>query len=167
MILIEQEVMSNYSKSQARNERYEELCQRGFDLIQSRSSKEALSYLEQALKIKSDDYKAFRYQGLALCKVGRFEKALSSYDKALEIKPDCYEVWSDRGYTLYVLGRCEEAFVSYYKALEVKPDYFEAQEKQELFLKEYQQAGKNIKYPLFFKTLFASLRPFFKSFLLR
>jgi superkiller protein 3 len=140
--------MSNYSKSQAHNERYEELCQQGFDLIQSRSSKEALSYLEQALKIKSDDYKAFRYQGLALCKVGRFEKALSSYDKALEIKPDCYEVWSDRGYTLYVLGRCEEAFVSYYKALEVKPDYFEAQEKQELFLKEYQQAGKNIKYPL-------------------
>ncbi|HEY9645924.1 MAG TPA: tetratricopeptide repeat protein [Chroococcidiopsis sp.] len=140
--------MYNSADQQSGNERYEELCEQGFALIQSKSSREALASLDAALQLRADDHKAYHYQGLALHKLGMYEEAVASYNKALEIKPERHEIWSDRGFTLYVLGRCEEAFFSYYKALKIEPDYIEAQEKRKLFLEEYQRAQKSFKYPL-------------------
>ncbi|MEH2167780.1 MAG: tetratricopeptide repeat protein [Nostoc sp.] len=78
---------------------------------------------DQALKINSDDYYAWKSRGITLEKLGRYEEAIASYDQALKIKPDDYEVWNDRGNALSNLGRNEEAIASFDKALAIQPDF--------------------------------------------
>lgn len=136
--------MLEHSKRQTPERHYEELCQKGMNLIESRSSREALTYLKEALNLKINSPMAHHYQGLALHRLGCYGEALSSYDQALEIDSTCHEVWSDRGYTLHIWGRHEEALVSYYKALEIKPDSLDVLKRRKILLAEYQKT----RYPL-------------------
>src|SRR5918992_552610 len=59
--------------------------------------KEALQYLDQALKIKPEDDTAWNNRGVALGYLGRYEEAIASYDQALKIKPDKDKAWYNRG----------------------------------------------------------------------
>jgi tetratricopeptide (TPR) repeat protein len=83
---------------------------------------EALTFYDQALKIKLDSYGAWNNRGTALLNLGRYEEAISSYDKALKIKPDNPEAWHNQGAVLSNLGRYEEAISFYDQALKIKPD---------------------------------------------
>ena len=58
--------------------------------------KEALQYLDQALKIKPED-EAWYNRGGALIALGRYEEAIASFDQALKIKPNKDEAWNNRG----------------------------------------------------------------------
>jgi tetratricopeptide (TPR) repeat protein len=131
----------------AENEDYRELCQQGLVLIQSKSSKAALSYLEKALKIQPNCHEAWYYQGLALHTLGCYEKAITSYNKALQIQPNYSEAWCERAYTLSILGDYEEAIVSYYKALEIDPNSQETEQKRATTLQDFNLSKDGFKCP--------------------
>ena len=82
----------------------------------------AISFYDQALKIKPELHEAWKNRGYALVNLGRIEEAISSYDQALKIKPDKYEPWNNRGVALWDLGQIEEAISSYDQTLKIKPD---------------------------------------------
>lgn len=135
---------------QAENEDYRDLCQQGLVLMQSKCSKEALSYFEKALKIQPNCHEAWYYQGLALHKRGCYEKAIASYNKAVQIKPDYYEAWCDQAYTLSMLEHYEElavSYVSYYNTLKIEPNCQEAQQKRATIMKDFKLNKDSFEYP--------------------
>lgn len=82
----------------------------------------AISFYEQELRSKPDDYFAWYNRGHALLNLGENEQAIASYDQALMFKPDDHYAWYNRGNALRNLGRNEDAIFSYEQALKLKPD---------------------------------------------
>ncbi|MBD2607216.1 tetratricopeptide repeat protein [Scytonema hofmannii FACHB-248] len=86
----------------------------------------AIASYNQAVKIKSDDPKAWYMLGIALGNLGQFEEAVASYDEAVNIKSDDHQAWYNRGVALGNLGRFEEAVASFDEAVNIKSDLHEA-----------------------------------------
>ncbi|WP_144238480.1 tetratricopeptide repeat protein, partial [[Scytonema hofmanni] UTEX B 1581] len=86
----------------------------------------AIASYNQAVKIKSDDPKAWYMLGIALGNLGQFEEAVASYDEAVNIKSDDHQAWYNRGVALGNLGRFEEAVASFDEAVKIKSDLHEA-----------------------------------------
>ncbi|MEH2113283.1 MAG: CHAT domain-containing tetratricopeptide repeat protein [Nostoc sp.] len=107
------------------------LSVQGYEKYQSGEFEAALSLLNRALALQTDDNElawiTWGLRGLVLSNLGQYEEELASYDNALKIKPDDDETWYNRGMVLNKLGRYEEEIVaSYDNALKIKPNFPQA-----------------------------------------
>jgi len=87
---------------------------------------EALTLLDEAIKLKPDFGEAWVNKGVALGNLGRYEVELACYDEAIKLKPDLAEAWYNKGVALGEHGQHKEALACYDKAIKLKPDYAEA-----------------------------------------
>ncbi|MBF2028226.1 MAG: tetratricopeptide repeat protein [Oscillatoriales cyanobacterium C42_A2020_001] len=99
-----------------------EWTNRGNQLYRLGRFEEALTALNQAIKLNPDLHAAWYERGNVLFALKRPTEALESYDRTILLKPDLYGVWRDRGVLLAVLGKYDAAFGSFDKATELKPD---------------------------------------------
>jgi tetratricopeptide (TPR) repeat protein len=88
--------------------------------------KEAVTALQNAVKLLPGDAEVNNTLGNAYKGLGRLDEAVASYRRTLEIKPDFAEAHCNLGAALQDLGRLDDAVASYERALQIKPDFAEA-----------------------------------------
>ena len=98
--------------------------QQGCELKNSGSSEETITFCDQVLQIKSNEFFAWCNQGDTLYRVGKYEEAIASYDQALQIKPNEYKAWHNKGIILRESGNYKEAIASFKQVLQIRPDYY-------------------------------------------
>ena len=87
---------------------------------------EAISHLEQALRINPDDAEAHTNLGVALVRQNKLTEAIGHYERALQINPDLTEAHYNLGLALMKQGRVTEAINHYEQALRINPNLAEA-----------------------------------------
>ncbi len=96
-------------------------------LIQQGKIDEAISQLEQALRLRPDDAVQHSNLGLALAQAGRVSEAIAHYEQALRIKPDYAKAHSNLGLALARVGKPQEAMEQFEQALRINPNLADAQ----------------------------------------
>lgn len=89
---------------------------------------EAITHLEEALRIRPDSAEAHSDLGTALAKIpGRLPQALTEYETAARMAPDSAILHNNLGYALAKMpGRLPQAIAEYETALRIQPGYAEA-----------------------------------------
>ncbi|MDX2042202.1 MAG: tetratricopeptide repeat protein [Acidobacteriota bacterium] len=95
---------------------------RGGALLGIGRDNEALTCIDQALKLKPDEPTIWTARGQLLTELGLHEEAIASYDRALALSPDEPNAWFLRGTAFYHLNRYEEAIESLDRGLAINPD---------------------------------------------
>src|SRR3972149_7528648 len=95
---------------------------KGVSLKTLGKNQEAISCLDQALRLNPDDAGAWLHKGIALVKLGKLQEAMTCYDRVLEINPEDAMAWYDKGFTLDELGDYQEAIGCFDQALRLNPD---------------------------------------------
>ena len=98
----------------------------GVVLKQTGRPSEALSAMEQSVKLAPGDAEAHCNLGNTFKDLGRIGEAEASYTQATELQPSLAEAHSNLGITLKDLGRFDEAEARYRQAIVLKPDFAEA-----------------------------------------
>ena len=93
----------------------------GMSLSSLGKMKEALPWLDEAIKMKPENRLAWHYKGEALDRMDKHVDAIACFDKALKIEPEHASTWSAKADALGNLGRYEEALRCYDKANTLKP----------------------------------------------
>ncbi|MGM3308568.1 tetratricopeptide repeat protein [Anabaena sp. WFMT] len=108
------------------SQKADKLLHQGNSFLDSNRYKEALSFYDQAIAIKTDSPETWVNRGNALIALHRFEEALASYEKAIAIRPNKNEAWYNRGNALTALNRYQEAVKAYDEAIAIHADKYEA-----------------------------------------
>ncbi len=87
---------------------------------------QALSYLNESIRLDPDNPKAFNNRGVAYFEMGVYELAVRDYDKAIQLDPAYADALNNRGITLFRLGRIEAAIRDFDQVTTLKPDWVEA-----------------------------------------
>ena len=82
----------------------------------------AIADLNEALRIKPDDFKAYDNRGVAKSRLRQYKSAISDFDAALRIKPDSATAYRNRGTAKALLKQYEAAIADFDAALRIKPD---------------------------------------------
>ena len=90
--------------------------------MNQRRFQEAISSLEDALRLDSGQTEAARYLGLAYSELGQSTLALRWFERALELNPSLISVLNDLSGELCFQGRVDEAIRSYRELLVKSPD---------------------------------------------
>jgi len=78
------------------------------DLLDDNSPEKAIKILDEVLKVRPKDERAFYLKGQALSKQENFDNAIKSYDRALSINPDYPEAMLGRCKALIAAKKCRE-----------------------------------------------------------
>ena len=78
-------------------------------LVENDRSFEAVRYLETALEVKANDWRARSAYGVALDQIGEHKAAREQYDKALLLAPDAVSVMNNKGLSYALDGNLELA----------------------------------------------------------
>ncbi len=87
---------------------------------------DALTSIEQSLKLKANFSGACNIRGFALDELGRYDQAIASYDKAIEFQRENSDAWYNQGIVLMKLECFEEAIACNERAIEFQHDYPQA-----------------------------------------
>lgn len=97
----------------------------------------AISWIQQAISIKSDVPAFHNNLGNALKALGKLDQAIDHYQIALKLKPDYAEAHNNLAGVLYKQDKLQDALPHYAEAIRLQPDYLEAHVNLGLlFLKE-------------------------------
>jgi len=96
-----------------------DLSIRGISLHTLGKLKEAIEYLDRALRIDPTDADIWAYKGYVLNDLEHYEAAIDCTDRALEIDPNCAMAWTNKGNALWGLGQYAEAIACFDRALEI------------------------------------------------
>jgi predicted O-linked N-acetylglucosamine transferase (SPINDLY family) len=88
--------------------------------------REAVRWIDAALKINPSAAAAHNNRGNALKELGQAQEALASYERAIALKADYTDAWYNRGNALRELARFGDAAESYERAAALRPNYPEA-----------------------------------------
>ena len=61
------------------------------------SSKKAIEYLNNAIRLQPDYADAYYSRGFAYCDLGQYQSAIKDYNKAIRLKPNDAIAYSNRG----------------------------------------------------------------------
>ena len=95
-------------------------------LLERDRPREAIRYLQRAVRIKPDYAVGFNNLGAALSKLGMQQPATAAFVRALELRPQFAGAHYNLGVELAALGRLHEAISHYRQALDVRsydPDF--------------------------------------------
>jgi protein O-mannosyl-transferase len=95
-------------------------------LLRKGKGEEALSHLQQALRLDPDNVEVQNDLGYALLEMGRVNESFPYLQKALEIEPNRAAVHYNLGNALLQTGLLDQAVASFKKAVEVDPTYVPA-----------------------------------------
>ena len=101
---------------------HDRLNEAGVSFSAKRRFQDAVSFFEEAVRIKPDFAKAYNNWGIALGGLGRFEEAIPHYQNALDIQPDYAKAHFNWGIALASQGRLEDAAAQFRKAVVLMPD---------------------------------------------
>lgn len=88
--------------------------------------KEAIKYLNKALKIRPYDALSYNDKAICLAELGEFKKAEMVFDEALQKNKDNPILYHNKGWLLNFIGKDREAIVYFHKALEFDPQKVES-----------------------------------------
>lgn len=89
---------------------------------EAQSFKEAMPYIEEALKQYGDNSETLIAVGYTYETAGKYEEALLHYEKALAIDPNSARAFFHKGHVLEFLNRESESLEAYNKAYSLDPD---------------------------------------------
>ena len=87
---------------------------------------QALSELNQAIKIDAKDAESYNNRGSIYTFKGRYQEALADFDQALKLNPRYAKAHYNRGLAYYYLGNYQNALADLTKAIELNPKDAEA-----------------------------------------
>ena len=85
--------------------------------------KEAISKLEQAIKISDSDTMLYTKLAGIYAEIDEFDKALETYNKVIELNPDDAFIYISIGSIYENQGKYKQALDAYSKALDIFPEY--------------------------------------------
>jgi tetratricopeptide (TPR) repeat protein len=88
--------------------------------------REALGYLDEALRLKPDFAEAYKDRGNAYWNLNEYSRAIQDFGQALRLKPDFAEAYTGRGCAYNGLGQYSRAIQDLDQGLRLKPDFAEA-----------------------------------------
>src|SRR5437867_6247789 len=91
-----------------------------------RNPEEALTHLEQALRLKPDYAEAKLNLGTALYKANRVSQAVTNFTEAIRLNPNYAEAYDALGVVSYSSGQLADAKTQFEKAVRLKPNYVPA-----------------------------------------
>jgi tetratricopeptide (TPR) repeat protein len=94
---------------------------RGAALIELGRTEEALSDLNQVIRMNANDPDALYNRGCAFMKQGEFFKALDDFSRAIYLDPGKAEAYNERGLVYDRAGQYELALGDYASAIRLKP----------------------------------------------
>lgn len=117
----QQEALESYEQALAVDENfYEALLGKANTLVVLQKPEDAISTLEKAAEIRSEDYQVWYTKGTILEQVlKRHEEALNDLHKATELNPRFVPAWLNKGLSLIALERYEDALESLDRAKEL------------------------------------------------
>ena len=100
---------------------FDELVNKGVNLLDQGKYAEALESFDQALEIDEDHIDALYFKGESLFWLERYDDAVNYFDKVLEIdQNDVYALYF-KGLSLNALEKTDEGIISIQKAVEIDP----------------------------------------------
>ncbi len=84
--------------------------------------REAIRYLDLAVRFNPSDGAAYNDRALCMTELGLFSEAFPYFDKGIKAEPDYATVYHNKGWLLNRLGRHQEAIPYFEKALALEPD---------------------------------------------
>jgi tetratricopeptide (TPR) repeat protein len=87
---------------------------------------EALTALEQAIRLDPNNALAYLGKGATLDDLKRYEEALAAFEQAIRLDPTDALAYLGKGTTLHDLKRYEEALAAYDQAIRLDPNYASA-----------------------------------------
>jgi len=82
---------------------------------------EALSYLDEILKLEPDNALALNNKGGILIYLEKYDEALPYFERAIEINLDFAEAINNKAAALYHLNRNADALATFYEAYKIDP----------------------------------------------
>ena len=81
-----------------------------------------LEYVNEAIRLKSDDAEAYYIRGAVFHELGQHQRAIQDYDTAIRLKPDHAIAYNSRGVVYAALGQHQLAIRDYDTAIRLQPD---------------------------------------------
>jgi tetratricopeptide (TPR) repeat protein len=97
-----------------------------WDGIKLTDPKKAIEYLNNAIKLQSDNAKAYCHRGIAYENLGQYQLAIADYNETIRLKSDFADAYSNRGDAYNNLGQYQRAIENCNKAISLKPDHASA-----------------------------------------
>ena len=90
--------------------------------FQDQPVKEAISHLQEAMRLRPDDPEILNTMGAALEKEGRQQEAILCYERAMHVAPHDSKAYNNLGLVLIGMGEDAEAIQNFEHALRVNPN---------------------------------------------
>jgi tetratricopeptide (TPR) repeat protein len=84
---------------------------------------EAMSQLQEAIRLKLDYADAHYNLGIALLQKGQTDEAIGQFWEAIRLKPDYADAHNNLGIALGMKGQTDEAISQFQQAIRLKPDF--------------------------------------------
>jgi len=120
--------------------------------------KKALGYLNQAIFINPENFKAYNDRGIAKMNLGQSQQAINDYNQSIKVNPNYAKAYNNRGIAKMNLGQHEQAINDYNQAIKLCPNYAKAYNNRgiaKMNLAQYQQAINDYKQVVRLKPKFA------------
>lgn len=89
----------------------------------SKSTQDALKYIEKAISINPLNFHAWADKGFLLKQLGEMDSALMCLNRSIALKNDYFTPWYNKGVILGLLGKFNEAVDCYNEVLKLVPDH--------------------------------------------
>ncbi len=94
----------------------------GMICLQAGDEKEAVGYLEKAVRLDPNRAEARYHLGGALMRAGHFDRAAEQWRTLTRLQPRRFEAWANLGTALRQSGKRADAIHAYGAALQIRPD---------------------------------------------
>ena len=122
----------------------------GTSFLQTTNYLEAISYLDNAIKLNSNYADAYNNRGIALAEIKNYSDAIKDYEICIKLKPNFPDAYINKGISLKEIGKYDDALKDYKTVLKLFPRSTKAytnlgnlqkeQQKYEDAIKSYEKA---------------------------
>jgi Flp pilus assembly protein TadD len=67
--------------------------------------KKAVEYLNNAIKLQTNDAETYDQRGIAYAQLGQLQLAIEDFNKTIILKPDSADAYNNRGYIYLIQGK--------------------------------------------------------------